>query len=115
MPLQRVPEYQPDNVSCFRVDQQVVFVLRVFPVSKRGYAAGKLTFLRFQQVGRMDFLGNVLAVHLISQPRIRNDALCLDITDKIVVDVNIAFLVIVHGIAFADLNFLNQPHQRGAV
>jgi chromosome partitioning protein len=115
MPLQCVPKYQPDNGGCFRVDQQVVLVLRVFPVSKRGDAAGKLAFLRFQQVGRMDFLGNVLAVHLISQPRIRNDALCLDITDKIVVDVNIAFLVIVHGIAFADLNFLNQPHQRGAV
>ena len=27
----------------------------------------------------------------------------------------IAFLVIVHGIAFADLNFLNQAHQRGTV
>ena len=65
VPLQRVPEYQPDNAGCFRVDQQVVLVLRVFPVSKRGDAAGKLAFLRFQQVGRMDFLGNVLAVHLV--------------------------------------------------
>lgn len=50
-----------------------------------------------------------------SQPRIKNDGLCFDISDKIVVDVNIAFLVIVHGIAFADLNFLNQAHQRGTV
>ena len=50
-----------------------------------------------------------------SQPRIKNDGLCFDISDKIVVDVNIAFLVIVHGIAFADLNFLNQAYQRGAV
>ena len=52
---------------------------------------------------------------LICQPRIKNDALCLDITDEIVVDVNVTFLVIVHGIAFADLDFLNQPHQRGTV
>ena len=51
----------------------------------------------------------------ISQPRIKNDGLCFNISDKIVVDVNIAFLVIVHGIAFADLNFLNQPYQRGTV
>jgi len=65
VPLQCVPEYQPDNGGCFRVDQQVVLVLRVFPVSKRSDAAGKLAFLRFQQVGRMDFLGNVLAVHLV--------------------------------------------------
>ena len=51
----------------------------------------------------------------ISQPRIKNDGLCFDISDKIVVDVNVAFFVIVHGIAFADLNFLNQAHQRGTV
>ena len=51
----------------------------------------------------------------LSQPRIKNDALCFDISDKIVVDVNVAFLVIVHGIAFADLNFLNQTNQRGTV
>lgn len=50
-----------------------------------------------------------------SQPRIKNDGLCFDISDKIVVDVNVAFFVIVHGIAFADLNFLNQAHQRGTV
>lgn len=51
----------------------------------------------------------------LSQPRIKNDGLCFDISDKIVVDVNVAFFVIVHGIAFADLNFLNQAHQRGTV
>ena len=54
-----------------------------------------------------DFAAGILGVPLISQPRIKNDALCLDITDEIVVDVNVAFFVIVHGIAFADLNFLN--------
>ena len=53
--------------------------------------------------------------YVVSQPRIKNDALCLDISDEIVVNVNVAFLVIVHGIAFADLDFLNQPHQRGTV
>lgn len=52
---------------------------------------------------------------LFSQPRIKNDGLCFDITDEIVVDVNVAFLVIIHGIAFADLNFLNQAYQRGTV
>lgn len=57
----------------------------------------------------------VFCIQLLSQPRIKNDGLCFDITDEIVVDVNIAFLVIVHAIAFADLNFLNQPHQRGTV
>lgn len=55
------------------------------------------------------------SIYVVSQPRIKNDGLCFDISDKIVVDVNIAFLVIVHGIAFADLNFLNQAHQRGTV
>lgn len=57
----------------------------------------------------------IIRIDVISQPRIKNDGLCFDISDKIVVDVNIAFLVIVHGIAFADLNFLNQAHQRGTV
>ena len=40
-------------------------VLRVFAVAEWGNAAGKLPFLRFQQVGRMDSLGNILAVHLV--------------------------------------------------
>ena len=57
----------------------------------------------------------IMCLELISQPRIKNDGLCFDISDKIVVDVNVAFFVIVHGIAFADLNFLNQAHQRGTV
>ena len=62
-----------------------------------------------------DFLGYIPRVHFISQPRIKNDGLCFDITDEIVVDVNVAFLVVIHGIAFTDLNFLDQPHQRGTV
>ena len=53
--------------------------------------------------------------NFISQPRIKNDGLCFDVPHEIIVDVNVAFLVVIHGIAFADLNFLNQAHQRGAV
>lgn len=52
---------------------------------------------------------------VISQPRIKNDGLCFDISNEIIVDVNVAFLVVIHGIAFADLDFLNQAHQRGTV
>ncbi len=33
--------------------------------SRRGQAAGKLAFLRFQKIRGMDFLGNILAVHLV--------------------------------------------------
>ena len=52
---------------------------------------------------------------LISQSRIKNDGLRFDVPYEIVVDVNVAFLVVIHGIAFADLNFLNQANQRGAI
>ena len=38
---------------------------RVFPVAEGGKAAGKLAFLRFQQIRGMNLLGNVLAVHLV--------------------------------------------------
>ena len=43
----------------------MVFVLRVFPIPKRGKTPGKLSFLRFQKIRGMDFLGNILAVHLV--------------------------------------------------
>ena len=46
-------------------DESCVFVLWVFPVAKRGKTAGKLSFLRFQQIGRMYLFGNVFAVHFI--------------------------------------------------
>ena len=67
------------------------------------------------QNGGITTIVSIIQKQSLSQPRIKNDGLCFDISDKIVVDVNIAFLVIVHGIAFADLNFLNQAHQRGTV
>ena len=72
-------------------------------------------FLYLLEITR--FVHDVLQLEklFLSQPRIKNDGLCFDISDEIVVDVNVPFLVIVHGIAFADLNFLNQPHQRGTV
>ena len=65
MPVQRIPENLPDNRGGFLVYQQAVPVLRVFLVAERGKTAGELAFLRFQHIGRMDFLGNILAVHLI--------------------------------------------------
>ena len=43
----------------------MVFVIRVFLVAEGGKAAGKLAFLRFQQIRGMNLLGNILAVHLV--------------------------------------------------
>ena len=54
--VQRIPENQPDNRGGFFIYQQAVLILRVFPVAERGKTAGKLAFLRFQDIGRMDFL-----------------------------------------------------------
>ena len=38
-----------------------------------------------------------------------------NVTDEIVVDVDVPFLVVVYRIFFTDLNFLNQPHECGTV
>ncbi len=38
-----------------------------------------------------------------------------DVTDKVVVDVDVPFLVVVHRIFLTDLNFLDEPHECGAV
>ena len=38
-----------------------------------------------------------------------------DVPDKIVVDVDVPFLVVVYPVFLADLNFLNQPHEGGTV
>ncbi len=65
MPVQRIPEDQPDNRGGLPVHQQVVLILRVFPVAERGDTAGELPFLRLQHIKGMDFLGNILAVHLV--------------------------------------------------
>ena len=65
MSFQRPRKQTPDNGSRFLINQQMVFVLRVFPIPKGGKAAGKLAFLRFQQIRGMNLLGNVLAVHLV--------------------------------------------------
>ena len=65
VPVQRIPENLPDNRGGFLVHQQAVLILRVFPVAEGGKAAGELAFLRLQHIGRMDFLGNILAVHLV--------------------------------------------------
>ena len=108
-------EYLTDNMGGFRIGQKVVLILRGDDVPIGHFTVDALAPLGFCLLDRTDLLGGVARVKLISQPRIKNDGLCFDITDEIVVDVNIAFLVIVHGIALADLNFLNQAHQRGTV
>lgn len=38
-----------------------------------------------------------------------------DVADKIVVDVDVPFLVVVHCVFLTDLNLLDQPHERGTV
>ncbi len=63
--FQRPRKHLPDNGGRFLVHQQMVFVLRVFPIPEGGKAAGKLAFLRFQQIRGMNLLGNILAVHLV--------------------------------------------------
>ena len=63
--LQRPKEDLPDNGGGFLVHQQVVSVLRVFPIPKGGHAAGKLALLGFQQIRGMHLLGNILAIHLV--------------------------------------------------
>ena len=103
------------HISGYRVNHPAAGVLQVFYIAighigGQGYASLTLGFL-----DGSDLAAGVPGIELVSQPRIKNDALCLDITDEIVVDVNVAFFVIVHGIAFADLNFLNQANQRGTV
>src|SRR5699024_11406590 len=57
--FQRPRKQTPDNGSRFLVNQQVVFVLRVFLVAEGGKAAGKLAFLRFQQIRGMNLLGEI--------------------------------------------------------
>ena len=99
----------------FLVDYQLVFDFRVFPVPDGGIGADTLSCGKLRFESGLYLAACIFRKPFISQPRIKNDALCFDISDKIVVDVNVAFLVIVHGIAFADLNFLNQTNQRGTV
>ena len=63
--FQRPKEDLPDNGGGFLVHQQVVFVLRVFPIPKGSHTAGKLALLGFQKIRGMYLLGNILAVHLV--------------------------------------------------
>ena len=52
-------------------------MLRVFPIPKRGKTPGKLSFLRFQKIRGMDFLRNVLAVHLVQDIFERGDVVVI--------------------------------------
>ena len=103
-----------DHLGGFGVNQPLVSGF-VPEIAVNDRACEVLAGLAFGLESGTDFTAGVSGVILVSQPRIKNDGLCFDISDEIVVDVNVAFLVIVHGIAFADLNFLNQAHQRGTV
>ena len=104
-----------DYQCCRFIHDPLCLVLRVFTVAERNIDSQRNTAFALCLIDGTDLAAGVFGEKLVSQPRIKNDGLCFDISDKIVVDVNIAFLVIVHGIAFADLNFLNQAHQRGTV
>ena len=98
-----------------RINFPTVRIFRVFQIAVWNIGCQRNTALTLRLFDSADFAAGILGIPLISQPRIKNDGLRFDITNEIVVDVNIAFLVIVHGIAFADLNLLNQPYQRGTV
>ena len=95
-----------DHLCGFGVNQPLVSGF-VPEIAVNDCACEVLAGLAFGLESGTDFTAGVSGVILVSQPRIKNDGLCFDVSDKIVVDVNIAFLVIVHGIAFADLNLLN--------
>lgn len=103
------------NSGNFGVYDPVLGILRVLHIAVRDIDSQRNASFTLCFLHGSNFAAGVTGIKFISQPRIKNDGLCFDISDKIVVDVNIAFLVIVHGIAFADLNFLNQAHQRGTV
>ena len=114
VPLQRHAVDPAHDLGSLRLYDPKAGIVWVFDVTV-GRRRKRNACISFHLVHDPALLGNVFRIILVSQPRIKNDGLCFDISDKIVVDVNIAFLVIVHGIAFADLNFLNQAHQRGTV
>ena len=104
-----------DYQCCRFIHDPLCLVLRVFTVAERNIDSQRNTAFALCLIDGTDLAAGVFGEKLISQPRIKNDGLCFNITEEIVVDVNVAFFVIVHGIAFADLNFLNQPYQRGTV
>ena len=106
-------ENTPHHIGGNRVDLPSSGIVRVFQIAVGNIGCQRNAAFTLCLIDSADFAAGISRIKLVSQPRIKNDGLCFNISDKIVVDVNVAFLVIVHGIAFADLNFLNQPHQRG--
>ena len=104
-----------DNPAGFHINNNGVLDFGMSDIPKGHIGKGAFSCGKLGMKCSLDLAACVLGKPFVSQPRIKNDGLCFDVSDKIVVDVNIAFLVIVHGIAFADLNFLNQAHQRGTV
>ena len=103
------------HISSNRINHPATGIFRVFQIAVGDIGCQRNAAFTLCLIDSTDLAAGVSRIKLVSQPRIKNDGLCFDISDKIVVDVNVPFFVIVHGIAFADLNFLNQPHQRGTV
>ena len=102
------------DMGCLVIHDPMLSVIRVLDVTV-GRLTHRLTDVAFDLVADAPLFADIAGVPLVSQPRIKNDGLCLDITNEIVVDVNVTFLVTVHRTAFADLNFLNQANQRRTV
>ena len=58
---------------------------------------------------------NFIQKILFSSLRIKHDSLTGDMPDEIVVDIEVPFLVAVYYALLADLDFLDEPHQRRPV
>ena len=56
-----------DCRRCLFIRNQMVLVYRVFLVAEGGEASGKLPGLGLCQIGRMDFLAYIPAIHLVEQ------------------------------------------------
>ena len=81
-----------DDPGGILVNEKMVFVLRVFAVAERGQTAGKLAGLGFCQVGRMDFLAHIPAIHLVQQ-RAKRGYLILNLAVYGIVQSDIPYLL----------------------
>ena len=82
------------------VNLPAAWIFRILQIAVWNVGCQRNTALTLRLFDSADFASGISRIKLVSQPRIKNDALCFDISDKIVVDVNILLLVIVHGIVF---------------
>src|SRR5699024_4873288 len=63
--VQGISENQPHDRGGFLVNEQMVFVLRVFRIPKLCKTPAKLSFLRFQKIRRMELLVNMITDHIV--------------------------------------------------